>query len=460
MVYHLAIDIGASSGRHILGWMENGILNLKEVFRFDNNVSQSEVGLVWDIDHLVNMVKEGIKKCGDEGIIPETVAIDTWGVDYVLLDKDGKEILPFYAYRNSRTKEVIPEIEDILSFDELYKHTGLQKQEFNTIYQLYHDKKSGRLENAETFLFLPSYLSYKLTGVAKQEYTDASTSALLNVKEKDWDFDIIDKLGLPRRIFSPIYLPGEVVGEFSKEIQEEFGFNSKVILCASHDTASAVVACPLQKDGMFVSSGTWSLAGMEIEEPIVTENSKNFNFTNEGGIQYRFRFLKNYMGMWLMQNIRRNINKSLTYDEMMNLAKETKEFSYIDVNHDSFVAPECMVTAIKEYLGKPDMPLGEVINSVYHSLAKSYVTAVEEIENITNKTVSVISIVGGGSRDTYLNELTAEYSKKKVLAGPVEATALGNIGVQLMHFDPSITLENLREIIKKSFSITETGGNN
>ncbi|MBR4282768.1 MAG: rhamnulokinase [Clostridia bacterium] len=429
-------------------------------FPFDNNVSQSDVGLIWDIDHLVNMVKEGIKKCGDEGIIPETVAIDTWGVDYVLLDKDGKEILPFYAYRNSRTKEVIPEIEKTVSFDELYEHTGLQKQEFNTIYQLYHDKVSGRLEKAESFLFLPSYLSYKLTGIAKNEYTDASTSALLDVRKKDWDFEIIDKLGLPRHLFKTIYLPGEVVGEFSKEIQEEIGFNSKVILCASHDTASAVVACPLQKDGMFVSSGTWSLAGMEMEEPVVTNDSKIVNFSNEGGIQYRYRFLKNYMGMWLMQNIRRNINKSLTYDEMMNLAMETKDFSFIDVNDDSFVAPECMVTAIKEYLGKPDMPLGEVINSVYHSLAKSYVMAVKEIENITGKTVSAISIVGGGSRDTYLNQLTAEYSKKKVLAGPVEATALGNIGVQLMHFDPSLTLEELREIIKKSFSITETVGKN
>ena len=181
-----------------------------------------------------------------------------------------------------------------------------------------------------------------------------------------------------------------------------------------------------------------------------------YNFANEGGIQYRFRFLKNYMGMWLMQNIRRNIDKSLTYDEMMNLAKETKDFSYIDVNHPSFVAPECMITAIKEYLGKPDMPLGEVINSVYHSLAKSYTNAIKEIENTTNKTVSVISIVGGGSRDSYLNELTASYTKKKVYAGPVEATAIGNIGVQVMHYNPSLSLEDLREIIKKSFSITET----
>ncbi len=460
MVYHLAIDIGASSGRHILGWMDNGILKLKEIFRFDNNVTQSEVGLIWDIEHLVNMVKEGIKKCGDEGIIPETIAIDTWAVDYVLIDKNGKEILPFYAYRNSRTKESVPEVEKIISFDELYNRTGLQKQEFNTIYQLYHDKMTGKLDNADKFLLLPSYLSYKLTGVAKQEYTNASTTALVDVRKKDWDFDLIDKLGLPRHLFDTIYLPGEVVGELSKEMQEEIGFNSKVILCASHDTASAVVACPLQKDGLFVSSGTWSLVGMEITEPVVSEKSKEFNFTNEGGIEYRYRFLKNYMGMWLMQNIRRNINKSLTYDEMMNLAKETKVYNYFDVNHPSLNAPESMVDAIKEYFGKPDMSLGEVINSTYHSLAKSYAMAVKEIESVTGKNVSAISIVGGGSRDTYLNELTALYSKKKVLAGPVEATALGNIGVQLMHFDPSITLENLREIIKKSFSITETGGNN
>ncbi len=459
MVYHLAIDIGASSGRHILGWMDNGILKLKEIFRFDNNVTQSEVGLIWDIEHLVNMVKEGIKKCGEEGIVPDSIAIDTWAVDYVLIDKNGKEILPFYAYRNSRTKDSIPEVEKVVPFDELYNRTGLQKQEFNTIYQLYHDKMTGKLDNADKFLLLPSYLSYKLTGVAKQEYTNASTTALVDVRKKDWDFELIDKLGLPRHLFDTIYLPGEVVGELSKEMQEEVGFNSKVILCASHDTASAVVACPLQKDGLFVSSGTWSLVGMEITEPIVSDAAKEFNFTNEGGIEYRYRFLKNYMGMWLMQNIRRNINKSLTYDEMMNLAKETKVYNYFDVNHPSLNAPESMVEAIKEYFGKPDMSLGEVINSTYHSLAKSYTVAVEEIERVTGKTVSAISIVGGGSRDTYLNELTAAYSKKKVLAGPVEATALGNIGVQIMHYNPSISLEDLREIIKKSFSITETTGN-
>lgn len=453
--YHLAIDIGASSGRHILGWMDNGVLKLKEIFRFDNNVIDSENGLIWDIEHLVQMVKDGIKECSKHNVIPTTVAIDTWAVDYLLLDKDGKEIYPAFAYRNNRTSKVVPMVESIIPPEELYARSGLQKQEFNTIYQLYYDQLCGRLEGAEKFVMIPAYLSYKLTGICKNEYTNASTTQLVNAQSKDWDFELIDRLGLPHRLFDNLCMPTEVIGDFTPEMQEYVGFNSTVIFCPSHDTASAVAACPIIKDGMYISSGTWSLVGMENQDPILTNEARKYNFTNEGGIEYRFRFLKNYMGMWLMQNIRRNLNKELTYDQMMNLAMESGEYHYIDVNHPSFTAPENMINAIRKYLNQPELPLGVVINSVYHSLAKSYVTAVEEMEKVTGKTVSCISIVGGGCMDTYLNSLTAKYTGKTVTSGPVEATAIGNLISQVMYLNSQYSLEDMRETVKKSFDIQE-----
>lgn len=454
-MYYLAIDIGASSGRHILGYVENEKLKLEEVYRFENNLVKKDNSLLWDIDNLVSEVKAGIKKCKEIGKIPTTVSIDTWGVDYVLLDENKTEILPVYCYRDTRTLDIIDEVHSVISKKELYSKTGVQFQPFNTIYQLYCDKLSGKLNKAKHFLMMPDYLSFKLTGVVKNEYTNASTTGLLDAKEKTWDKDILSKLGIPEYIFNHLSLPATKVGDFSKDVEQEMGFNATVIHCPSHDTASAVAACPLVDNSLYISSGTWSLIGTENLSPILTEDSQQANFSNEGGIDYRFRYLKNYMGMWLLQNIRRNINKSLTYDEMMNLSQECGEYSYLDVNHPSFVAPDNMIDAIKGYFGREDMPLGEVINSVYHSLAKSYKNAVEEIERLTNKTVTSIAIVGGGCQDVYLNRLTAQYTGKKVLAGPVEATATGNLLAQLIYSGKAKDLSHAREIVKKSLDIKE-----
>lgn len=454
-MYYLAIDIGASSGRHILAQVQNEKLVLEEVYRFENNLVKKDDSLLWDIDNLVNEVKAGIKKCKEIGKIPTTVSIDTWGVDYVLLDESEKEILPVHCYRDGRTSKVIDEVHSVISKKELYSKTGVQFQPFNSIYQLYCDKLSGKLDKAKHFLMMPDYLSFKLTGVIENEYTNASTTGLLDAKAKMWDSEIFKKLGIPEHIFKPLSLPATKVGYFSKEVEEEMGFNATVIHCPSHDTASAVAACPLKDNGLYISSGTWSLIGTENLSPILTADSQQANFSNEGGIDYRFRYLKNYMGMWLLQNIRRNINKSLTYDQMMFLAQECKEYSYLDVNHPSFVAPDNMIDAIKEYFNRDDMPLGEIINSVYHSLAKSYKNAVEEIERLTNKTVTSIAIVGGGCQDSYLNRLTAQYTGKKVLAGPVEATATGNLLSQLIYSGKAKDLSHAREIVKKSLDIKE-----
>lgn len=449
--YYLAIDIGASSGRHILSHIENEKLVLEEIYRFENNLVKSKDGLVWNIENLFSNVLNGIKKCKEIGKIPKSIAIDTWGVDYVLLDENKKEIKPCYCYRDSRTNAVIDEVESLVSPARLYEKTGIQKQNFNTIYQLYADKKSGRLKNTKYFLMMPEYLSFKLTGEIKNEYTNATTTGLVNAKAKTWDTDIIYALGLTEVLLPPLSLPSSLVGELSDDIQKAVGFNCAVLFAPSHDTASAVCACPMADNDLYISSGTWSLIGTEITEPILNDNARQLNFTNEGGIDYRFRFLKNYMGMWLFQNIRRNLNKSTTYDEMMSLAKNCSEYKYFDVNDSTLVAPKNMIDAIGKLIGSDD--LGLILNSAYHSLAKSYSEAVTEIEAVTGKQFDAIHIVGGGCQDKYLNALTRDYTGKSVTAGPIEATATGNIVSQIMH-DKKISLAAARDLIKNSFDIT------
>lgn len=452
MNYYLAIDIGASSGRHILGYIDNGRLKLEEIHRFENYITNQNSTLVWDIEHLVNEVKKGIAKCKEIGKIPCTVAIDTWGVDYVLLDENKKEIKPCYCYRDNRTNAVVDEVESLVSPAQLYAKTGIQKQNFNTIYQLYADKKNGRLQNAKYFLMMPEYLSFKLTGVCKNEYTNATTTGLVNANEKIWDTQIIHALGLTEELFKPLFLPSSSVGDLSAEVQKIVGFNSTVIFALSHDTASAVCACPMADNDLYISSGTWSLIGTEITQPILSDNARKLNFSNEGGIDYRFRFLKNYMGMWLFQNIRRNLNKSMTYDEMMTLAMNCGEYKYFDVNDRTLVAPDNMIDAIGKLICSDD--LGLILNSAYHSLAKSYSEAVSEIEAVTGKRFNAIHIVGGGCQDKYLNILTRDYTGKSVTAGPIEATATGNIVSQIMH-DKKISLATARDLIKNSFDIKE-----
>lgn len=455
MRYFLAVDIGASSGRHILGYLENGMLKQLEIYRFENGIKNQNGSLVWDTEHLVNEVKAGLKACKTAGKIPETVAIDTWGVDYVLLDKNKKEILPNFSYRDSRTDGIREEIDKIIPRAELYKRTGIQPMAFNTLYQLYCDKKSDRLEKAEHFLMIPDYISYRLTGVMKNEYTNATTGATVNAETKERDYDLLKLLGIKTDIFKELSVSGDVVGNFSNEVKAEVGFDSTVIFCPSHDTASAVAACPAGDAGVYISSGTWSLIGTENPKPILSEYALNGGFTNEGGVNYRYRFLKNFMGMWLFQNIRKDLNKRYTYDEMMNMAEKSSFRELIDPNAPEFTAPENMTETIRKHLGKSDLPIEDVLSSVYHSLAVSYKNAVETVENVCGKKIGLINIIGGGSKDVYLNRLTKEYTGKKVLVGPVEATAAGNLIAQLMYSDKSLTLQNARKIVEKSFSITE-----
>ncbi len=455
MKYCLAIDIGASSGRHILGSLENGKMVLSEVYRFENNICEENGTLCWDVSHLANEVKAGLKKCGEIGKIPETVAIDTWGVDYVLLDENKKEILPAVAYRDSRTDAAKEEFEQIFPKSDFFARNGIQPIAFNSIYQLYCDKKSGKLNRAAHCLSIPAYLSFKLTGETKNEYTLLTTGALINAHTKSLDTEILEKLSIDPAIFGEVCLPCQKIGNLSEEVKNEVGFDTTVIFCPSHDTASAVAACPMNDNAMYISSGTWSLVGTENLYPVLSEEALNGGFTNEGGINYRYRFLKNIMGMWLFQNIRKNLDKKYTYDEMMELAKQSSYTKLIDPNAKEFVAPKNMIEAIREHLGEKELPIGDVLKSVYLSLANSYKTAAETIENVCNKKIDLINIVGGGSKDAYLNELTKEITGKRVLTGPTEGTATGNLIAQFMYLDKSLTLEKMRQTVKDSFEIKE-----
>ncbi len=460
-MYYLAIDIGASSGRHILGNLENGKLELKEIYRFENGAEKQKDKLVWNINTLFKNVVEGIKKCKEYGVTPYSIGIDTWGVDYALLDKEGKVIDEVYSYRDSRTNATVSEVEKIIPFSELYKETGIQKAPYNTIYQLYADKTSGKLDKASRILSVPDLLHYLLTGVMKNEYTHASTSGLLNAKTGTWSDMILDRLGYPKKIFGKVYPAGEISGHLKKEIQDEVGFDSLVVLPASHDTASAVMAVPSDSEfPLYISSGTWSLLGTELKEPITNEKAYDFNATNEGGFGGTIRFLRNITGMWTIQSIKKELNNKYNYQELMYLAMEEEDIgSIVDLNDDRFLAPESMINAIKDYCSEKGLRVpqnvGQVMGVVYRSLATIYKQTIEKMEEVTNQKFDTINIVGGGSKDEYLNKLTKEFTGKRVLAGPTEGTAVGNILSQAISSKEVKDIKEGRQIVKNSFAVKE-----
>ena len=461
MQYFLAIDIGAGSGRHILGSIQDGKLVLEEIHRFENGMKRVDGSLIWDIDELFAEIKAGLKKAKDLDKVPQYVAIDTWGVDYVLLDKEDKELRPVFAYRDERTEAAVPQVEAVIPPEDLYKITGIQKQNFNTIYQLWCDKQSGRMDEAETLLMIPEYFAWKLTGVKVNEYTNATTGGMLDAAAKTWSEEIIEKLGYKKSLFKELELPATKVGNLSPSIAEELGYNATVILCPTHDTASAVAACPLDDETLFLSSGTWSLIGFENPEPVINEAGFNANYTNEGGIEYRFRVLKNFMGMWLFQSLRKNLDKKYTYDEMMEMAMASSYDKVVDVNSPNLTAPESMIEAIRAEVGEPDLPVGDVLECVYQSLSDAYGRAVKEAEALSGRTFKKLLIVGGGGSDVYLNKLTAEKTGLTILTGIKEATTTGNLAAQIIYDSNENKKEytdimKFRELVKASFPLTET----
>ena len=458
--YYLAVDIGASSGRHMLASMKDGKMQLEEVYRFPNGMDDKNGTLCWDVDRLFTEIKNGLKKCKEIGKIPVSMGIDTWGVDYVLLDKDDNILGDTVGYRDSRTEGMDEKVYEVIPQDDLYARTGIQKQIFNTIYQLMAVKESHPeyLEQAETILMIPDYFNFLLTGVKKNEYTEATTGQLISPKTNDWDYELIDMLGYNSGMFLPVSMPGTVVGGFTEEVQKEVGFNCTVVLPATHDTGSAVLAVPTNDDdAVYISSGTWSLMGIERKEADCSMESMKANFTNEGGYDHRFRYLKNIMGLWMIQSVKKEFTENLSFAQICEMASKETISSIVDCNDDCFLAPKSMIEAVQKFCRDTNQQVpetvGEISSVIYNSLAKCYGDTVEEIEAITGKKYSTIYVVGGGSNAGYLNELTAEYTGRKVSAGPSEATAIGNVIVQMLHDGVFASLPEARTCVKESFDV-------
>jgi len=419
MRYCLAIDIGASSERHIVGWMEDGELKTEEVFRFPNGAKEQDGHLVWDMEEMLGYVREGIRKARERYEI-SSLSIDTWGVDYVLM-KGDEEVRPLYAYRDHRMDEVVPKVHEKIPFEELYSIAGCQFQPFNSIYQLYADKLAGRLEGVTDLLMIPEYLMYKLTGVKRKEFTNATTTGMIDHETLEYSEEIISRLGLPKELFPKLDHPGDIVGTYE---------GIDVVLCATHDTGSAVEGIPMEKGEMYLSSGTWSLLGVRTDKPITDAGSMKANYSNEGGVGYN-RYQKNIMGMWLPNELRKELCPDKPFGDIVEEAMASSYDETLDANDASLLSPESMKEAFDALLASKPSTVGDYFRCAYRSLAIGYRKAIEELERNTGKTYKKLYVVGGGAKNAFLNRLTEQETGKQVVALPIEATALGNLKVQL-----------------------------
>jgi len=430
MKYYLAIDLGATSGRHLISYLdENKEIVLKEVHRFKTGVDDSKDGFVWNLPRIFNEILEGIKKAFSLYPSIESLSIDTWGVDYVLLDEEDKPLMPFYSYRNQRTsKDLTNKVHSIIPFSELYERTGIQFAPFNTIYQLFSDKEIGKLSKASSMLMLPEYFSFLLTGKKVREYSMASTTGLINLQTKSFDGEILKKLDLPSFVNEKLCEPGYVLGSLTDEVAQHVGGNCKVIMCASHDTGSAFEAIDSKPNSVIISSGTWSLLGIKSNKPISTQEAFKANFTNEGGVGY-IRFLKNIMGMWIPNSIASELGENLP--ELCKRLKDPDNDYIFDVNDSSLLNPTNMEEAVKKLLPRQPKSTEELFQSVYLSLAVCYKKTIAELEGITNEKYKTIYIIGGGANNAYLNKLVEKVTGLEVIALPMEATSIGNIKIQI-----------------------------
>ena len=416
----LAVDIGASSGRHILGRVTGGKLMIEEIYRFSNAPISVNGHLVWDVERLEQEVRTGVDGALKRFPDIESLSIDTWAVDYVLMD-GNKTILPCYAYRDGRTEQAVQAVHEIMPFETLYAKTGIQFQPFNTIYQLYADKLAGRLEQACGFLMIPEYLMYRLCGVKSHEYTNATTTGMVSAESGGYDDEIIRTLELPRRFFKPLQQPGTVIGKYK---------GVKVVLCATHDTASAVEGIPMEENAPYISSGTWSLLGVKTAKPLTDEHSAAANYSNEGGVGYN-RYQKNIMGMWLVNRLKDELAPELSFKELDAAVLESSYDGLIDANDNAFMAPKSMKAAFDAALSVKPQTVGDYFRCAYRSLAAGYKAALEELERNTGTAYDRLYIVGGGAKNRFVNEETQRITGKKVIALPIEATALGNLKIQM-----------------------------
>lgn len=430
MSIHLAIDLGASSGRHIIGWMEEGTLKTRELYRFKNSPIFEDNHWVWDIDHIAEEVLTGLKLCFDAYPTIDTLAIDSWGVDSVRI-KEGQRRGPCFCYRDGRTREIIDAVHQLISFEELYARTGIQFQAFNSIYQWMDDLKHHRLEDVEALLMIPEYINYRLTGKIQHEYTNATTTGMVNLSTQQYDHELIQRLGLPDKLFPRLHQTGSMVGDLLPSIQKRVGGNTQVLLCASHDTASAFESIDLDEHSVLLSSGTWSLMGIKQKDPIINDEVRLMNFTHEGGIQ-SLRILKNIMGLWIINQIREEYSQEILTDDLLNQSKYAHHF---DVNDPRFIKPDSMTQAIQTWFIEHEMDFpqtpADVLICAYHSLVNSYHSTLKQLETITGRSFKRLVIIGGGAKDERLNKLTRQILGIEVMTYPIEATAIGNLKVQI-----------------------------
>lgn len=466
----LAFDLGASNGRAIIGKFKNNNIELQEVHRFSNDPVKVHNNLYWDVLSLLEEIKTGIYKAANKtNNNIDSLGIDTWGVDYAILNHKDKLLTNPYCYRDSRTDGLLDEVINKLSASKLYNQTGIQFMKINTLIQLYSDLKyrSEILDQAESLLFTPDLFNFFLTGEKYNEYTIASTSQLFNPTQKNWADELLRNLELPVDITEEIIYPGEKIGDLLPYIKKECEISGElpVMAIGSHDTASAVAATPLEnrENSIYISSGTWSLLGMELNSPLINNSSREANFTNECGVGRKIRFLKNMSGLWLIQECKRIWNKKgkdLTYEQISQSANQAKEFKFLlDPNDSRFLSPQDMPKTVREYCKETNQSIpqnyAQLARGIYESLALSYRSVIENLEDLTNKKIKNINMVGGGIKAEILCQFTANATGKKVVTGPVEATAYGNILGQLMGHGKVNNLKEGRNIVRNSVSLTE-----
>ncbi|WP_314581380.1 rhamnulokinase [Enterococcus gilvus] len=459
---YIAIDIGASSGRLMLSEKDPfEKITLEEIHRFKNGFSEIDGTNYWDADHLIKEIVIGLQKVKQRGIQECYVGIDTWGVDYCLVDEQGRVLSQPVSYRDARTEQALEEFDQKMSLHTLYEKTGIQMQPFNTVFQLLREDQE-KLAKAKQLLMIPDYLGCVLTGNAVLEKTNASTMQLMNLETRKLDEEVLSAIHVEKELFPKLVEPGTILGPILKTRFPEYDLpDAKVITIASHDTASAVAGTPGKGENWaYISSGTWSLMGIEMEEGVSSKEAFEANFTNEWGVQGTIRFLKNIMGMWLIQEVARMQGYRYSYPELAELASQEEAFvSLIDVNDPRFMNPKNMITEIQNYCRERNQKrpetAGALARCIYDSLALCYAVELEKLEKITGRTITQLHIVGGGSNNDFLNQLTADVCGINVFAGPGEATAIGNIMVQMVATKGFGTLAEGREGIKQSFPLKE-----
>ncbi len=466
---YIAVDLGAESGRVMLGTVTDDSLSLQEAHRFTNGPIETEGSLHWNFPHILSEIKAGIKKAVQQAEDQVAcIGVDSWGVDFGLLDADGKLLENPYHYRDSRTDGMLDKAFEMIGKRRIYDQTGIQFMQLNTLYQLLAMRQSNDpvLDKAKTLLFTADLYAYHLCGKAYAEYSLASTSQMLNMATGQWEKDFFNTLQIPQDIMPEIVQAGTVVGKLTEEVAAELGCPQiPVAAIGSHDTASAVAAVPASPDSRwaYLSCGTWSLLGVEIPEPVINDQTFTYQFTNEGGVNDTIRLLKNIMGLWLVQECRRQWQteeQEFSYAELAEMAAKAQPFAgYIDPAHDAFLSPGQMPEKINEYLTEtgqiPIEDKGTMVRAILESLALNYAWVLEQIEEMTGSTIDCLHIVGGGLQNELLCQFAANATGKKVLTGPIEATASGNILMQAKAAGQIENMDQIRQIVRNSFDVKE-----